>query len=343
MPFPCKFFQEGRCNAGKTCKFSHDPSVLKLPITVAPCRYFLAGHCAAGDACKFAHVEQKKKPSARTVQGPALSTKREMPVGYAVPSKHSIKEGKLRNNEWAPEGSLASAEEDLTYAMETMVVGGDGNEGWSVEAAAAAGPSYAAQAQRNIMGQNAGAAPPMIPRMVEGVKARGHVSEDEMARRERIKEQQRESTSKECGICLERVLAKAEQFGLLDACDHVFCLTCIREWRSVGELNKEVKRSCPLCREVSGIVIPSSFVPDSQESKDQVFATYHDRLQQIHCKHFRNGDGDCPFGTSCLYRHEYRDGTLQRYEAPRLRLDEEGELRAVGQVMLCDMIAGMPR
>jgi len=170
----------------------------------------------------------------------------------------------------------------------------------------------------------------------------GPLTDEEVAGRARVKEQVARSADKECGICLERVIAKGEQFGLLDACDHIFCLKCIREWRAVGELDKHVKRSCPLCRETSGLVIPSSFIPDSKDSKDQVLATYHDRLNHIHCKHFRHGDGECPFGTSCLYRHEYRDGTLQRHEAPRLRMDDEGELRAVGHVMLSDMI-GIPR
>jgi hypothetical protein len=29
------------------------------------------------------------------------------------------------------------------------------------------------------------------------------------------------------------------------------------------------------------------------------------------CVHFDFGDGTCPFGTSCFYRHAYRDGRLE--------------------------------
>lgn len=29
------------------------------------------------------------------------------------------------------------------------------------------------------------------------------------------------------------------------------------------------------------------------------------------CAHFDFGDGTCPFGTSCFYRHAYRDGRLE--------------------------------
>jgi hypothetical protein len=40
----------------------------------------------------------------------------------------------------------------------------------------------------------------------------------------------------ECAICLERVLgARGRKFGLLDACDHAFCLPCIRSWRATAE------------------------------------------------------------------------------------------------------------
>lgn len=49
----------------------------------------------------------------------------------------------------------------------------------------------------------------------------------------------------ECAICLERVLGKAEagarRFGLL-ACDHVFCLACIRSWRQEGEVDVDTVR-----------------------------------------------------------------------------------------------------
>jgi Zinc finger, C3HC4 type (RING finger) len=42
----------------------------------------------------------------------------------------------------------------------------------------------------------------------------------------------------QCGICLDLVMAQqppsARKFGLL-ACEHAFCLRCIRSWRGTGE------------------------------------------------------------------------------------------------------------
>ncbi len=46
----------------------------------------------------------------------------------------------------------------------------------------------------------------------------------------------------ECCVCLEVVLSKTNprdrKFGLLSGCDHVFCLSCIRNWRSNAEDEK---------------------------------------------------------------------------------------------------------
>ncbi len=42
------------------------------------------------------------------------------------------------------------------------------------------------------------------------------------------------SEAQECCICLERVMEKPfseRRFGLL-ACEHAFCLRCVRDWRS---------------------------------------------------------------------------------------------------------------
>lgn len=63
-----------------------------------------------------------------------------------------------------------------------------------------------------------------------------------------------------CTICLEPVLAKGKRFGILENCAHPFCLECIRGWRATYD--KKVKkthyRTCPICRETSYLVIPST-------------------------------------------------------------------------------------
>lgn len=48
-------------------------------------------------------------------------------------------------------------------------------------------------------------------------------------------ESRRVSAEQECSICLEVVLSKEQpserRFGLM-ACDHPFCLACVRDWRA---------------------------------------------------------------------------------------------------------------
>lgn len=67
-------------------------------------------------------------------------------------------------------------------------------------------------------------------------------------------------------------------------------------------------RACPVCRGASYFVTPSRTWPASPEEKAEIRQAYMSRLASIDCKHFAYGDGMCPFGTSCFYRHADRDG-----------------------------------
>ena len=72
---------------------------------------------------------------------------------------------------------------------------------------------------------------------------------------------------------------------------------------------------------------------------------------QQHCKHFNRGEGTCPFGNSCFYKHgtqsraslmdshfcvfqlfvavEYSDGTKATVH-PRVAVNDQGEGKFVG-------------
>eukprot|EP00899_Mesostigma_viride_P000844 jgi/Mesvir1/10760/Mv13828-RA.1 len=119
----------------------------------------------------------------------------------------------------------------------------------------------------------------------------------------------------ECSICLEKVLSKPDvaerKFGILSGCEHPFCLKCIREWRSAPQergLEVDTIRACPLCRQPSFLVTPSPVWVTSAEAKDALLVAYKAKLSTIDCRHFDFGDGQCPFGTSCFYRHADRSG-----------------------------------
>lgn len=79
-------------------------------------------------------------------------------------------------------------------------------------------------------------------------------------------EEDKESSSKDdddsdekCSICLE---CPSGTVGLMQNCDHVFCMECISKWRSKasadGDTSVEHKRTCPICRKKSFFVVPSS-------------------------------------------------------------------------------------
>jgi hypothetical protein len=95
----------------------------------------------------------------------------------------------------------------------------------------------------------------------------------------------------ECCICLEKVIASNRQFGVLDNCDHTFCLKCIRGWRSTYDkrISKHHYRTCPICRRNSYLVIPSDHVVKSGPEKDDLIQEYKDILKSIPCKHFNKG------------------------------------------------------
>lgn len=112
----------------------------------------------------------------------------------------------------------------------------------------------------------------------------------------------------ECGVCYERIAAKDDaRFGLMN-CEHTFCLSCVKTWRSQTARFEQVSSLCPLCRTVTHFVTPSLEWPSTPERKVQIVEAYKKRLSEIDCKHFNRGDGECPFGGSCFYAHRDRTG-----------------------------------
>ena len=120
-------------------------------------------------------------------------------------------------------------------------------------------------------------------------------------------EELRASAQLSCGVCLEPVLARRGRFGLLEGCEHTFCIECLRSWRSTHAIRPDVARSCPECRAPSHFVVPSS-VHLIGERKAALTAAYLANLRAIPCRHFNYGEGTCPFGSSCFYAHTDRHG-----------------------------------
>jgi len=139
----------------------------------------------------------------------------------------------------------------------------------------------------------------------------------------------------ECGICLEVVMKNGDgRFGILTGCDHAFCLKCIKNWRSSDmsqkESSKQLVRKCPLCREPSFFVIPCDRLMRDPARKQALVAEYQSAMKNIHCRYFDRGRGECPFGTSCFYSHQYLDGREQDPGELRTFKDAEGRVRVDG-------------
>lgn len=159
----------------------------------------------------------------------------------------------------------------------------------------------------------------------------------------------RKSQDIECSVCLEKVLSKPtaseRKFGLLSECDHPFCVSCIRNWRSNSlhdsgiDVNQAV-RACPICRRLSYYVIPSVLWYFSKEEKDEIMDSYKAKLKSIDCKYFDFGNGSCPFGTSCFYKHAYRDGSLEEIKLRHVDADE-GSTVIVKMIRLSDFFNDM--
>lgn len=170
----------------------------------------------------------------------------------------------------------------------------------------------------------------------------------------------------ECGICLEKVLSKADpRFGILSSlflqahpflieCNHPFCLSCIRQWRASKDTQtspqhslflasdpaaaKETIKSCPLCRELTHFIIPSSVWISHPDEKEKLVALYKRRLSSIPCKHFDFGRSECPFGVSCFYEHKLLDGSASSIPHIRSYYDQNERHRCMRETRLSDFI-----
>ena len=149
------------------------------------------------------------------------------------------------------------------------------------------------------------------------------------------------SEGKVCGICYEEVITKQtyseRRFGILLGCLHVFCLSCIRKWRTNSGGDKNAVRSCPLCRTHSDYVIPSAYWVDETEDKSKLIDQYQKKLSHIACRYFDEGNGTCPFGNNCFYRHALPNGDIHR-EKIRKYGNADGEVRIVQPVCLNQFI-----
>ncbi|CAO1626191.1 unnamed protein product [Parajaminaea phylloscopi] len=164
-----------------------------------------------------------------------------------------------------------------------------------------------------------------------------------------------------CAICFELPAT----YGLLENCDHAFCLSCIRAWRDNKEKDPDlvagqINKACPACRQRSHYVTPSSAFHIKGPQKDAAVTRYKAVLASKPCKFFeeskqsRNGRLWCPFGDDCHYRHTLTEGddryTFGRGASEMLserrntrRLDRDRAMDIFGVDLVHTLGSGLPR
>lgn len=91
------------------------------------------------------------------------------------------------------------------------------------------------------------------------------------------------SKDKVCGVCMDTVVEKkpitSSRFGILEKCNHIFCLDCIRKWRGSKQFDSRTIRSCPECRVSSDFVVPSKYWVEDQDDKEKLINDYKAALR----------------------------------------------------------------
>jgi E3 ubiquitin-protein ligase makorin len=78
----------------------------------------------------------------------------------------------------------------------------------------------------------------------------------------------------------------------------------------------------------------------SPEEKKEIIDIYKAKLRSIDCKHFNFGNGNCPFGASCFYKHAYSDGHLEEVVLRHLG-SQEGETVITDSIRLSEFLGGL--
>ncbi|KAJ3179882.1 hypothetical protein HDU87_002450 [Geranomyces variabilis] len=231
------------------------------------CRFFRAGNCWRGDHCRFAHGDR-------------------LPIGKELQDKDEMKRMMMM-----PECPYF-AKDNCRYGNNCFLQ----HTTQPLYETAATSPCAAAEEEEEK-------------------------DEDQEAAPEVVDE---EDDAAVCGICLEVPSAcqPARMYGLLEGCDHCFCRECLMQWRSGvpfdgnaastttsdtrDDINKETKRSCPLCRVHSHLVVPSKQFMQGT-AKEDYLNSLRARKSKIPCMYWKKTQR-CPYHHWCLYAHRDPQG-----------------------------------
>nr|XP_043609691.1 putative RING-type E3 ubiquitin transferase C3H69 [Erigeron canadensis] len=340
----CKFFAHGACLKGEHCEFSHD---WKDPANNV-CTFYQKGACAYGSRCRYDHVKvPQRQGSASSSTYPYQYVGSEAVSATAVPG--AIGELSASSRSYVLPASTAWGEGSGESDLLSDVIGHTRRTN-SADAVmcsfAAAGNCPRGENCPHVHGDVCPTCKKMCLHPFRPEEREEHKKSCE--KKHKNLEALKHSQDIECSVCLERVLSKPtpaeRKFGLLSECDHPFCISCIRNWRSSSPTSgmdvNSALRACPICRKLSYFVIPSVIWYATKEEKQEIVDSYKAKLRSIDCRHFDFGNGACPFGTSCFYKHAYRDGRLEEVVLRHLGA-EDGETVIAKDIRLSDFLSRM--
>ncbi|KAK9682995.1 hypothetical protein RND81_10G111400 [Saponaria officinalis] len=312
----CKFFAHGACLKGAHCEYAHDWTAPPNNI----CTFYQRGACAYGARCRYDHVKFFRPDSSSS----SSSTASVAPTNSVGAPFYSVQA------QLSPSSRILSSPSKVAWKQQLEDSDTSGDDDVVFPEPRSQNPADQVLCSFAIAGN--------CPRGDKCPHIHGDLcptcgkhclhpfrpkDRDEHSitciKMQKHLEALKRSQEIECSVCLERVLLKPRaadrKFGLLSECDHPFCISCIRVWRSSSpssgmDVNSTL-RACPICRKLSYFVIPSVIWYFSQEEKEEIVNSYKGKLKSIDCKYFDFGNGSCPFGTSCFYKHSYPDGTLE--------------------------------
>lgn len=347
----CRYFLHGVCREGNRCLFSHDPSNSK-PSTI--CKFYQRGACAYGERCRYDHI----KPPGRGGGGGAVEEPAEVSGAVGRGRGGAKRTLVLRDKgvsgaraEAAAAPSPQSYVDAIRSGLEASapegdlrLVGGAYQQSPPLCPYAAAGRCYYEDACPYLHGDLCEVCRLQVLHPHDPEQRRAHEKVCLLAFEADMEKAfaAQLSQDKVCSICMERVVQKSNlserRFGILSACCHTFCLSCIKQWRCTRNFTNKIIKSCPECRVISEFVIPSVHWVEDQDEKEHLIDLFKTGVSKKACKYFDQGRGSCPFGGNCLYLHAYPDGSRAEPDRPRKQLSSAGNVRFMNSVRLWDFI-----
>ncbi|XP_074582448.1 E3 ubiquitin-protein ligase makorin-like isoform X2 [Curcuma longa] len=347
----CKFYMHGACLKGDHCEFSHDWQDQANNI----CTFYQKGVCSYGSRCRYDHVKVSRSRSSGLSSFRSILSTNPHPCitsdSQQVSHASVVPLTKQYNLESSTSIDVLAMKSENRFPV-TSAWTSNSEPGPCLHDELRTHQTYLRDADRPICSFAAAGQCPYGERCARlhgdmcticGKHCLHPFRADE--RDDHIKMCQKNnmhlealkySQEIECSVCLDRVLSKPtaaeRKFGLLSECDHPFCISCIRNWRNNSSTSgmdiNSALRACPICRKLSYFVIPSVIWFSTKEEKQEIIDSYKTKLKSINCKYFDFGNRTCPFGTSCFYKHAYRDGRLEEVVLRHLDAEDGGTIIA---------------